>query len=483
MPSSADVRRQYERFPYPPIPALALPVRGQGERLRWETGVAAAREAGLDGGLAERHDGLRFLVAGAGTVEALIVAQAHPRAREVVAVDLSAASIRTTHRRMAWARVSNALRLGPLRGHRLPPVHAVCADLHTWADGAFDYVLANNMLQHVPDGAAMLARLGSWLTPGGLMRVITYPHMGRFWIRWTRRWLELHGVGPDTPRLRAAAAAAIEELPRPHPLRSCWEGHLETDTEAGLVDGFLHALERPLTPLAWREAAQRAGLTLVAEAQTATSRGDFLVELVPRAGALDPWERQQVLDDLLELSVNPIWWLRRPLRPAPPPPQAPAGEAPAARPDDLGAETTPAQVAARPAGPWWLPSAPYAELGAALRRAGALLDRAGASLHEAVDALRREVGPHVHARTEQELPLLTIGEHDPAQVAATPAPWGDPAWEELGARQGPAHHGLHLAGERVPGATLAAQAAWLHCVHGTTRARVGPLTLAAGGQR
>lgn len=480
MSDVAEVRSQYERFPYPPVPALALPARGQGERLRWETGVAAARAARLGDGLVPVHDGLRILVAGAGTLEAVVVADAHPRAREVVAVDLSEASMRTLRRRVAWARVSNALRLGPLLGRRLPPVRAVCADLHAWSGGAFDYVLADNMLQHVPDGAALLGRLASWLAPAGLLRVVTYPQMGRFWIRWTRRWLELRGVRAGMSRLRASAAAAIGELPSPHPLRSCWDGHLETGTDAGLVDGFLHALERPLGPLAWAQAAHRAGLALVAEAQVQECRGAFLTELAPGAAPLGPWERQQVLDDLLEMSVNPIWWFRRAPRAGAAPGVAPDSSPPAPEDDELGESTPPERVAARPDGPWWLPSAPYAELGAALRRARTLLGRAGVALEDVVDTLRREVGPHIHARTGRELPLLTIGEHDPAAILATPAPWGEDAWAALAERVGPGV-ALHLGGGAVPGASLADQAAWLQCVHGAVRPRVGPLTLRPSG--
>src|SRR5438270_702167 len=98
--SSGDaLRAQYERFPYPPIGRFALPLRAQGEPLRYEHGL---KMAGL--GQEASSTGIRILVAGAGTLEPLVVAQAHPRAREVVAVDISRASLDRLKSRERLAR-------------------------------------------------------------------------------------------------------------------------------------------------------------------------------------------------------------------------------------------------------------------------------------------------------------------------------------------------------------------------------------------
>src|SRR4051812_12385487 len=99
------VRDQYERFPYPPAPWMALPRRGQGEALRLEN-------AGID------HAGKRILVAGAGTLEGLVAAEMHPRAREIVAVDLSESSLQAMRKRIILRRVARPF------SRKLPPIRA-----------------------------------------------------------------------------------------------------------------------------------------------------------------------------------------------------------------------------------------------------------------------------------------------------------------------------------------------------------------------
>ena len=62
------VRKHYNRFPYPPVPRVALPRAGSAPGIGWETGRRFA------GDPEARHKGIRILVAGAGTLEALVVA-------------------------------------------------------------------------------------------------------------------------------------------------------------------------------------------------------------------------------------------------------------------------------------------------------------------------------------------------------------------------------------------------------------------------
>lgn len=303
----AGVQDQYEAFPYPPVSALALPLPGQGRRLAYETGRRLAETHGIPA-LAPDQGGLRLLVVGCGTLEAVVIAEAHPRAREVVAVDLSARSLAILRRRLILARLVRWL---PWRWRRLPPVHTVQADFRTglMAAAPFDYILATNVLHHTEDPAASLAQLSALLKPKGLLRLVTYPKASRIWMRHTGAYLQEAGLGPHTPRLIHAARAAIRRLPADDPRRQTFETSPEAETAAGLVDAFLHAIEHPLSPLAWRDAAGAAGLTLVGEGQDPECCSSRLDALVPAAARLDPWEKLQLLDDALLLWDNPVLWL------------------------------------------------------------------------------------------------------------------------------------------------------------------------------
>lgn len=456
------VKQQYERFPYPPVSALALPRRGQGQGLQYERAVEVAQQHGLDAVTPATHAGIRILVAGCGTLEALLVAQVHPRAAEVVALDVSRRSLDVLQRRLHWARTRDLMHLAPLRGRGMAPVRSVEADVRQWqSDEDFDYILANNMLHHTEQPAATLQHLAGLLKPGGVLRMVTYPAMSRFWLQRSGDWLRWHGLGPDTPGLKRRAVEAIDELPQPHPLRSCFEAHSETATTAGLVDAFFHACERPLTPLRWQQASASAGLEWLGETQPVEARADFLVELLPATAALSAWQRLQVLDDVLELNTNPVWWFcKRDTAEAVAGDDAPfAREVESAEPDVQAEE-------------WYLPSAICWQLGQALRRADGLLQQVDCSAGQLLAVLRREVGPRV-GRDERELLGLTMGEYPEQALLRASPPFAPGQWRSLQARLGDVR--LSYAGRPVPGGDLAAQVEWLQLYHGPLQGRIGPL--------
>ncbi|MCM2277943.1 MAG: class I SAM-dependent methyltransferase [Oligoflexia bacterium] len=456
-----NLREQYERFPYPPIPALALPRRGQGEGLRFELGAQLVRN-----GYAETlrdHRGIRILVAGAGTFETLVVAQTHPRAAELVAVDLSGSSLAKTRARLRLHRLARPFT-------RLPCVRLVAADLRDWSDPrGFDYILASNVLHHVEDPAALLSRLAGMLRPGGLLRLVTYPKASRLWMREAGHWLALNGVTPGTPSLKRRAHEAIGLLPPEHPARLAFETQGETAREAGIVDAFLNACENPLSPLEWREATRRAGLSLVAETQAESSRSAFVVSLLPATAALDAWTRLQILDDFLELCANPVLWLRKI--------PSLSGGAPAAEgTSELAPAHVPDRWAPRNLDEFWLPSRPLFELAWNLRRAEALLSRAGISLKTALDTFRTEVGPRVSAPPEERpLPGLAATDYELSSLLALEEPWRDHDWQELERELG---SGLRLEHEGVaaPSGPLHLQAAWHQCRFGASKPEI-PLRL------
>lgn len=312
-------------------------------------------------GLRLSGDGLRILVAGCGTFEPLVVAQMHPSAREIVAVDLSARSIEVLRARLRWARVARPF-------SRWPRVRTICGDLGEFSNEPFDYILASNMLHHVPDPAAMLAHLSSLLRVGGVIRVVTYPKMSRHFMRKTAAFLQ--DIAPRD------AAREIRKLSPTNPIRSCFESQPEIHTQTGLIDAFYNACENPLSPLEWENASRAAGLELYAEAQTETSRSSFLTELVPASAALGVWKQLQILDDLLELCANPVLWFRK-----------------------TGVVQSPHPI------PEWRD-----DLATSLTRAESLLAEAGISLQEVLEKLQVEVGPRVNARGAP-LPGLSILDH------------------------------------------------------------------------
>ncbi len=372
------VKQQYESHPYPPIPRLALPGRREGKELSYEHGTA------LRDGQASSSRGIRIAVAGCGTFEPVLVAQVHPQAREILAVDLSETSLRRARQRAVWARLT-------LRN--LAPLTFVAADLLAWAKEQsqrepFDYVIASNVLHHVPLPAEVFRSLAAILRPGGLMRVVTYPKASRLWMRETSRVLKNAGLTPESPQLVRRAKEVIARLPKDDPARTTFETHQEAGTAAGLVDAFLHAWERPLAPMEWARLCRACGLTLFSEGQSESSRSSFLDEIVPAASGLDPWAKLEVLDCLLELCANPILWLTKTGEPGGPDSDLSFSE-----------EETRASV--------------LCELRGNLVRAEGLLAVAGVCVRDAFYRFKREVGPRVSPFDQDRvLPGLAITDYD-----------------------------------------------------------------------
>ncbi len=348
-----SLRRQYERLPYPPVPFLALPRRGEGGELR--------------------HHG-RILIAGCGTLEAAIVAQANPDALEIVAVDLSAESIAISRRRLNWMRLARPFA-------KLPPIRLIVGDVSRLDLDEFDFVLASNVLHHCANPPELLRSLAAKLRIGGTLRMVTYPKGSRHWMRETSGWLAARGLRAESPDLVRAARRLIRTLPMGNPIRSCFESQPETRTRAGLVDAFFNACENPLSPLEWEHASRAAGLNLLREGHEEDSRSGFLDEFLGDSRALSAWEKLQVLDDTWELCTNPVFWF---------------------------VKSAMSQGSSAPG------NFSHAEsLATQLRRAEALLKKAGKTLLQYQTWLRKTVGPRVNPRNPDELLRgLSLTEYD-----------------------------------------------------------------------
>ncbi len=451
------VKQQYERFPYPPVSALALPRRDQGQGLRYECAVELAAGAGLAAIEPMAHKGLRILVVGAGTLEPLVVAQQHPQATEIVAVDLSRRSLSMLWRRSLLGRGRELLRF-----NWLPPIKLIEADITQWgdSDGEFDYIVASNVLHHTADPAQTLHHLAAMLKPGGVMRIVTYAKQSRFWINKTSEWLRWHGLNAETSRLKQQARKVIKLLPEGHPIRSCFNAHSETGSTAGLIDAFFHSCETPLSPLQWQQATESAGLQWLGETQTELAQGKFLLELEPKAALLTPWQRLQLLDDLLELNTSPILWFCK-----------------RASDDHVAVDVAPSTVT-NPAVDitktrWSLPSQTYWQLGQRLRRADAVLQSIGSSVLLLVGKLREEVGPRLD-RNNKLLAGLTISEYPVESLLAAIEPPHLDQWQQF--EESVSRCRIeYWNGDAIPGITLSAQEQWLQLRYGYQHGWIGPL--------
>ena len=457
-----QVKQQYEKYPYPPLPLLALPARGQGQRLSYETGMK------LTGMLGDNlHKEKRILVAGAGTLEALVVAQAHPYAKEIVAVDLSAKSIQRLKQRVSWARANDLCRFrwGKKLG-ALPRMHFAVADLMCWQpDESFDYIIASNMLHHVEHPAALLHRLSEWLAPGGLMRIVTYSKQSRLWLRWVGQWLRLHGITPESEVVKKNAWRVIKQLPQKHPIRQCFETHTENQQAHGIVDAFLHACENPLSALEWQAAISSSGLKLLAEQQNYLSSSDWLLELVPQTKSLSSWQRLQILDDLLELTSSPVFWLVKSncdSEAAVAFDREQNGSQPTLQIHEEGdvlTKQSELRLAQLQVGhKYRLPSLCYWQLKQGVDRAEGLLNSVGESVANVSEKINVDVCRD--ASSDQ----LSLAAYSLSAIHAASEPWEDEQW------QGGEDLAISYQGRVVPGKTLAEQARWLQLRHGPEHA-------------
>jgi trans-aconitate 2-methyltransferase len=91
---------------------------------------------------------------------------------------------------------------------RIPDIDFEIADLRDWrADGPLDVILANAVLQWLPDHEALLPALLAQLRPGGALAVQTPDNLDEPSHRLMR---EIAGAGPWAAKLRDAGAARAE---------------------------------------------------------------------------------------------------------------------------------------------------------------------------------------------------------------------------------------------------------------------------------
>jgi Flp pilus assembly protein TadD/SAM-dependent methyltransferase len=179
---SRAVRRQYEENPYP----------------RWTRLAPAAAPLSLADYLAQRFPlayrqtvpqmPTRILIAGCGTGRQAIKAAWMYESAQVLALDLSLASL-------AYAsRKTRELGVGGLTYAQ--------ADLLHWEGAPFDAIEAVGVLHHMEDPWGAWRKLLALLQPGGVMKLGFYSSLARRDVARARDWIKAHDCQPTPEGIR-----------------------------------------------------------------------------------------------------------------------------------------------------------------------------------------------------------------------------------------------------------------------------------------
>jgi SAM-dependent methyltransferase len=235
------MQAQYAAWPYPQLPLLAsLPSTHPFElHADWLWDRCGSGEA-------PRRP--RIWLAGCGTFQPYAFAIANPHA-EIVATDLSEPSLAVASRRCRLHRQHHV---------RFAPVDL--DDPATWPDGQFDVIECYGVLMNLADPLAALQGMRQRLTPGGVLRLMVYPHWSRARVFQLQRLARLLGLHAGDRRHPAALRQFVRQLPAAHPLRFGFTTYADSKNDAGIVDGFLHAGDRGFTAHQLGRLLQDAGL-------------------------------------------------------------------------------------------------------------------------------------------------------------------------------------------------------------------------------
>jgi SAM-dependent methyltransferase len=235
------VHQQYESLPYP-----ARDPETELERLLQPTMCELPRvNAMLWGGRRVYDTTFRILDAGCGTGDATVfmAEQLRGTGGRVVALDLSAASLDITRRRLAKRGLDGLVDL----------VQAPIEDAPSLGLGRFDFISTSGVLHHLPSPEVGLGALRDLLKPDGAIAVMVYAKYGREPVYLMQSLLRM--VAPaefgEERRLRVLKRA-LQALP---PDNRGVRGLLDTPlfhseiarSDAGAYDLLLHSQDRPYT--------------------------------------------------------------------------------------------------------------------------------------------------------------------------------------------------------------------------------------------
>jgi len=191
---------------------------------------------------------LRILVAGCGPNAAARQAYRHPAAT-VVGIDISEASL------CAARRLKEKHGLDNLALHRCR-----IEDVRELGQ-TFDLIDSSGVLHHLPDPSAGLRALADVLAPDGVVYIMLYAKHGRAGIYMAQELFRILGLKQSAQDV-ATVKSTLHAFPSDHPLRRCLSRENDLSFDAGLVDTFLHRVDRPFTVHDCYALLDSAGLVL-----------------------------------------------------------------------------------------------------------------------------------------------------------------------------------------------------------------------------
>jgi SAM-dependent methyltransferase len=222
------VSRQYERWRYPhPIEDLETWSVNNWE---WFDPVHAHRVLWPD---REYRPDLDILIAGCGTNQAAVFAFTNPAAK-VVAIDISQPSL--DHQQ--YLKDKHAL--ANLELHRLPIEELSILNLD------FDLVVSTGVLHHMADPLAGMKALAGCLRSDGALAVMLYAKYGRIGVELLESVFRDFALRQDDVSVQLVKDT-ISALPSDHPVQSYLKIARDLQSEAALVDTFLHGRARSYT--------------------------------------------------------------------------------------------------------------------------------------------------------------------------------------------------------------------------------------------
>lgn len=236
---AADVRGHYEELPYP-----YRDLEKEGHQFNASDGfnATAFNHHGWGGRRDLRAKETRILIAGDGTgdasinwAETLLGSDA-----EIVAIDLSSASIDRAKQRLAKRQLTNVT-------HH----HMSILDLPAAGLGQFDVIECTGVLHHLPDPNAGLAALATQLKDDGIMGLMVYAQYGRMGVYMLqdlfRRLMRLDMTRYEQLKI---ARAFLDNVPATNWItvkNELFLGDIQWPDGSGIFDLLLHTTDRAYT--------------------------------------------------------------------------------------------------------------------------------------------------------------------------------------------------------------------------------------------